>query len=317
MTLTASACKKIQRLRRAFSWDGSLRSQLRGSAKARSWSGFDFEEDFIHKPTRRTIRFSSIAAFCLFALASTRWNAGATARQEQQQPLANSSDTGAQKPLLTAEQIVTRLQERNRQREVALRKFHGTRVYRVHYDGVFGTREAEAVVNYSYTSPNQKEFVVVSQSGAKFIQNHVIKGLMDGEKEAATDEHRQRTALSAKNYNFTLAEPENAAEKFQYVLNVIPKHDDKYVYRGKIWVDSTDFSVTRIEAEPAKSPSFWVKKSEIRHRYEKIGDFWLPVENRTESVIRMGGHALLSIDYKDYELTETLPLDSNARVTGQ
>jgi hypothetical protein len=90
--------------------------------------------------------------------------------------------------------------------------------------------------------------------------------------------------------------------------DLIPKHDDKFLYRGKIWVDAKDFAVSRIEAEPAKSPSFWVKRSEVRHRYEKIGDFWLPAENKTESTMRMGGRALLSIEYKDYRFTETVPL---------
>lgn len=77
-----------------------------------------------------------------------------------------------------------RLQEKNRDRELALRKFQGTRIYRVHYVGVLGMRKAEAVVSYRYVSPNHKEFVVLSQSGSKFILSHVIHGLLEGEKEA-------------------------------------------------------------------------------------------------------------------------------------
>jgi hypothetical protein len=73
-------------------------------------------------------------------------------------------------------------------------------------------------------------------------------------------------------------------------------------------VDSNDFAVTRIEAEPARSPSMWIKKAEIKHKYEKVGDFWLPQENRTESLIRLGGRALLSIDYRDYKITEATSL---------
>lgn len=240
------------------------------------------------------------------------WNARLAVGQESTASLVQ----GERKPPLTVDEIVSRLQEKNHQWEVALRKFRGTRVYRVHYDGFFGTHEAEAVVSYSYSSPNHKEFVVQSQTGAKFILNHVIKGLMEGEKEAATDENRKRTALISRNYNFTLADAETALEKSQYVLNVIPKHDEKFLYRGKIWVDSEDFSVTRIEAEPAKSPSFWVKKSEVHHRYEKIGDFWLPAENKTESTMRMGGRALLSIEYKDYQFTETVPLQGSENAEG-
>jgi ribonuclease HI len=130
------------------------------------------------------------------------------------------------------------------------------------------------------------------------------------EKEAATDENRQRTAVSAKNYDFALAGFESSSEAGQYVLNVIPKTENKYLYRGKIWVDAKDFAITRIEAEPAKNPSFWIKKTEIKHKYQKVNNFWLPAENKTESWIRLGGSALLVIEYNNYKLTETGPLEA-------
>ena len=67
----------------------------------------------------------------------------------------------------------------------------------------------------------------------------------------------------------------------------------------------------RIEGEPAKNPSLWIKKTEVKHRYVKVNDFWLPAENHTESVIRLGGRAILSIEYKDYKITKASPLPGN------
>jgi len=52
-------------------------------------------------------------------------------------------------------------------------------------------------------------------------------------------------------------------DREDYVLNVVPKTGEKFLYRGKIWVDPKDFAVPRIEAEPAKNPSMWIKKTEI------------------------------------------------------
>jgi hypothetical protein len=221
---------------------------------------------------------------------------------------ASAPSDPAQRPALTAEEIVSHMEEKNREREAALRKFEGTRVYHVKYHGFFGSREAGMVVSVSYTSPNDKEFTIVSQQGSKFVIDHVLKGLLDGEKEAASGDNHQHTALDSRNYDFTLASVEASAEGPQYVLNVVPKIDNKFLYRGKIWVDAKDFAVTRIEAEPAKTPSFWIKKTEVKHRYEKVGDFWLPAENKTESWIRLGGHASLSIEYEDYKITESSPL---------
>jgi hypothetical protein len=221
----------------------------------------------------------------------------------------SAGSPAAQKPPLTVEQVVTRLEARNRERAAALRQFEGVRIYRMDYHGFFGHHEAEMVVNVD-ASPDNKNFKIVSEKGSKFIINHILKRLLESEKEATNDENRRRTALDTDNYDFTLAGFEGSSQGGLYILNVAPKTNNKYLYRGKIWVEARDFAVCRIEAEPAKNPSFWIKKSEINHKYSKVGDFWLPEENHTESWIRFGGHALLTIEYKDYRITEAAPLDA-------
>jgi hypothetical protein len=181
------------------------------------------------------------------------------------------------------------------------------------YRGFPSDRDAEMVVNVAYRAPNSKEFSVVSQTGSKFIIDRVFKKLLEGEQEAANDENRLNTALSQENYDFTFAGYESTSDGPEYVLNLLPKTKNKYLYRGKIWVDAKDFAVVRIEGEPAKNPSFWIKKTEVKHRYVKVGDFWLPSENHTESVIRLGGQAILSIEYKDYKITKAAPLHGPER----
>jgi hypothetical protein len=230
--------------------------------------------------------------------------AGITA-QKQAVP---SSDVVA-KPKLTSDEIVTRLQARNQAREMALRKLEGTRVYRLQYQGILGARSAEVVILYRFVSPNDKEFSVVSEKGSRFLIDHVIKGLLEAERESATNQNQERAALTTTNYNFTPADAGSSGNS-EYALHVSPKTDNKFLYRGKIWVDPTDFAVTRVEAEPARSPSFWVRNSKVCQQYEKIGDFWLPLENRTESSIRMGGRAVLSIEYKDYKFIQATPIES-------
>jgi outer membrane lipoprotein-sorting protein len=227
-----------------------------------------------------------------------------------------SPSYSAQSAPLTATQVAKKLQERNAQRAAALQEFHGTRVYRMQYRGFPSDRDAEMVVNVAYRAPNSKEFSIVSQTGSKFIIDHVFKKLLEGEQEAANDENRLNTALSTDNYDFTSAGSEDTPDGTEYVLNLLPKTKNKYLYRGKIWVDAKDFAVVRIEGEPARNPSFWIKKTEVKHRYIKVGDFWLPAENHTESVIRLGGQAILSIEYKDYKITKAAPMRGAERAHG-
>jgi outer membrane lipoprotein-sorting protein len=212
---------------------------------------------------------------------------------------------------LSVEQIVDRLQKNNAERAAALSQYEGTRVYRMEYRGFPSDRNAEMVVKVVYHAPNSKEFSVVSQTGSKFIIDHVFKKLLEGEQEASNEENRIHTALSAENYNFTSAGFETAPDGGRYVLNLFPKTKNKFLYRGKIWVDAKDFAVVQIQGEPSKNPSFWIKKTEVEHKYVKVGGFWLPAENHTESMIRIGGVAILSIEYKDYRITKAALLQES------
>ncbi len=199
-------------------------------------------------------------------------------------------------------QVVDNLVRRNEERFHSLVHSQSTRIYHLSYRGFPGSREADMTVEASYDSPSTKDFKIVSQSGSKIILDRVFKKLLESEKEAAQPEMRARTQLTCDNYNFALVGYEPSAN--QYVLQVNPKEKSKYVYRGKIWVDGNDFAVTRIEAEPAQNPSFWTKKSLIHHEYAKVQNSWLPVRNESVSSIRLGGRATLTIEYRNYHLTE-------------
>jgi hypothetical protein len=211
---------------------------------------------------------------------------------------------------LTAEQIAARLEDKNRERALALREFEGARIYNLEYRGLGGHKQAEMKVRMDFRAPATKNFTVLEQDGSKLIIDHVFKKLLQSEQDALSEENRRASALSSENYEFSLAGREECEGRDTYVLSVTPraKLRDKYLYQGRIWVSTTDFAVMRIEAAPAKNPSFWVKKTQIEHRYVKVGDFWLPERNRTESQIRFGGQAVLTIDYLDYRIVSASPL---------
>jgi hypothetical protein len=157
----------------------------------------------------------------------------------------------------------------------------------------------------TYDSPSTKNFKVISQTGSKLIVDRVFKRLLESEKEAAEPDMHARTLLNRDNYDITLIGFESSDKGSQYVLAVYPKTKSKYLYRGKVWVDGTDFAVTRIDAEPAQNPSFWTKKSEIHHEYVKVQDFWLPRRNESVSYIRLGGRATLTIEYDNYRVIDS------------
>lgn len=208
-------------------------------------------------------------------------------------------------PTMTADQVVQRLMEKNQERAAALQHYLGKRSYRLEYHGFPASAEATMDVEVNFDAPATKHFTVVSTTGSKMIQNRVFHKLLESEEQAGDGNNRTRTELGPDNYTFTLA----GTEGKNYVLNVEPKQESRFLYRGKIWVDSQDFAVTRIEAQPARNPSFWTTKSLIHHTYQKLDNgFYLPKENKTVTSVRLGGVATLTIEYQSYQVTAAKPV---------
>jgi hypothetical protein len=219
--------------------------------------------------------------------------------------------------VLSEEEIVRTMVRRNHERAEALGAFRGTRVYRLEYRGFPSSRNAEMVVDVKYQSPATKEFTIRSSTGSKLIIEKVFSKLLQSEKDALTKENQGGVALNNENYRFSLAGYEQTPTGSYYIFTVEPRTQNKLLYRGRIWVDSTDFAVARIDAAPAKNPSFWTKDTKIEHLYSKVGDFWLPASNRSTSTTRLGGHAVLTIEYTNYRVS-ALPvrIDANETIAG-
>jgi len=210
---------------------------------------------------------------------------------------------------LTPEQVVSNLVQRNLTRTQGLAAYQGTRTYHLEYQGFSGSRSANMVVDVRYESPGTKEFTIRSETGSKLLIERVFKKLLQIEKEALSDKNARHTALNRDNYKFAQVGFESTPTGAFYVLSVEPRTKNKFLYRGRIWVDAEDFAVVRLQGEPVKSLSFWTKDTKIEETYVKVGDFWFPASNRSTSSIRLGGRAYLTIDYKDYRTTTVPPLN--------
>jgi hypothetical protein len=236
----------------------------------------------------------------------------------RQMAAAQTSNTAAIEPraALSAEQVVDNLVQRNLERARSLGAYHATRVYRLDYRGFPSSRSAEMTVDVDYRSPATKEFSIRSQTGSHFLIEKVFQKMLQSEKDALTEENQARVALNRDNYRFTLSGSEKLATGWSYILSVEPRTSNKLLYRGRIWVDAEDFAVVRIDATPAKNPSFWTKETRIEQAYAKVGNFWLPISNRSTSAIRLGGRANFTIDYQDYQVTAVSPMGTPGKVTG-
>src|SRR5690242_20106908 len=82
-------------------------------------------------------------------------------------PLAVSVSVASAIPphhLLSTEEVVEQLVQRNLERARSLTAYEGTRVYRLEYHGFPSARSAEMIVHVKYRSPGTKEFTIKSET---------------------------------------------------------------------------------------------------------------------------------------------------------
>jgi len=85
-----------------------------------------------------------------------------------------------------------------------------------------------------------------------------------------------------------------------YIFAVAPRSPNPYLLRGKIWINDQDFAVERIEGEPVRRHSVFVRQTRFVHEFARFGEFWFPVRHHSETDLRLFGRAVLDIRYFDY-----------------
>jgi outer membrane lipoprotein-sorting protein len=203
---------------------------------------------------------------------------------------------------LTTTEVVERMVAMNQRRSEALRSYNVTRVY--HVENTKFNRKADLVARMTYYWPDEKKFTVLSESGSGVLRKFVLRRAMESEQEAAKKDVRRITDIHPNNYDFRLMGSEQDGGRQLYVLEATPKVNNKFSFRGRIWVDAQDFAVVRVEGQPAKNPSWWLKRVDIRQSYQKLGDFWLPLKNESVSQVRIFGRSSFIIQYKDYQILD-------------
>jgi hypothetical protein len=206
-------------------------------------------------------------------------------------------------------QILASMEHRNQIQREELKHYRAVRQYHVEYQGIT-TINAGMVVEINFDAASGKSFRIVSESGSRILAEKILKRAMDSEVEASKDS--AATALTPVNYRFQLQGSESIDGRPTYVLSVEPLKESKFLYRGKVWVDATDFAAVKIEASPAKNPSFLISHTLVQWTYAKTGNFWLPQRSHSEAKIRIGGAAVLTIDYGTYQINSDKPHSAGA-----
>ncbi len=170
---------------------------------------------------------------------------------------------------------------------------------------------SQVLAEVDYVPPSRKEFSIRKAEGSERGESIVRRVLQHEANMAKGSVHSD---FCTDNYDFALLGQETLNGRSSYVLQLKPKHQAIELLRGRAWVDAESFLVVRVEGEPAKNPSWWIKDLNIAIDYGRADGVWLPLATRATADLRLvGTHTLTSKDLEVHAASEDVKLSPARR----
>lgn len=191
--------------------------------------------------------------------------------------------------------ILARMAQARAENQAFLKPYTVTRLY-VLVGKDEHNQKSEVTAEVSFVPPNVKKYVIKQTEGSG-LGERIVRRMLDGETQIVKD--YGATDYTVANYGFALEREELLDGQRCYVIALSPKRKDKTLLRGNLWVDAATFRVRRMEADPAKSPSWWLKDPHVIFTYGDVDGMWLQTASEfTTSVRIFGRHTMTSRDVK-------------------
>jgi hypothetical protein len=189
--------------------------------------------------------------------------------------------------------IVERMAQARADNRAGFRPYVVTRDY-----ALFGkerlTAKSEVTAAVSFVPPNSKTYNILRRSGSG-LGERLVRRMLDGETEIVKE--YGSTDISPDNYDFYFAGEESVDARRCYVLQLTPKRKDKTLLRATVWVDASTYLLHRLEGEPAKSPSWWLRNARLTFFYGNVEGMWLQTASEYTTHVRIfGQHTMISRD---------------------
>ena len=165
----------------------------------------------------------------------------------------------------------------------------------------------EAVTEYAPETGFRYD--VTAEGGSGYIRSKVLRGVLEGEREAIARGETGRSSLGRANYTFQAAGVDQAG-----LANVLlsPRRQEGILVVGKMFLQPEDGRLVRVQGRLAKSPSFWIKNVEIVLSYDRIAGTVVPVALESNAQVRFVGLATLRMTYV-YSQIDGQPVAATSR----
>lgn len=205
--------------------------------------------------------------------------------------------------------LMTQAQTDNRTR---IRPYTVTRAYKL-FEGKYNDEVKSLVIaEITVESPDSKQYTVQDAEGSG-LGEKLVRRMLDSEMALAKD--FGSTSITSTNYEFLFAREDVLSGHRCYVLTMLPKRRSKSLLSGSVWVDSSTYLFRRIEGEPAKNPSWWLRDVRIVLLYGYASGMWLQTASEATANVRVLGPSSVRWQDVSYQMSDIFPAASLAFTT--
>ncbi len=216
-----------------------------------------------------------------------------------------SAQTGSTVP--TVETIIARMAQARAENRARLRPYVVTRDYQLKERH---TTKSQVIADVAFVPPDLKKYAIQQTKGTG-LGEKLVRRMLENEAEVAKD--YSSTDISPDNHDFRFLGEEDVSGQRRYLLELLPRRNDKHLLRGNIWVDASTYLLRCTEGEPAKTPSWWVRDIHIALLYGDAGGMWLQTSSEATANIRIfGRHTIISRDL-EYKISNSIAARASAR----
>jgi len=194
--------------------------------------------------------------------------------------------------------ILSRMEQAQAESHARMSAYSVTREYKFFGDDQQHAK-SQVLAKVDFAPPDQKNYTIEQSSGSGQGEK-ITRKVLDHEKKMMKGDNS--SALSRENYDFEYLRCEPINGRRAYVLQLLPKRNEKNLIKGVAWVDAETFHPLKVEGEPMKSPSWWVKSVKYSFTFGPVADMWLQTGMQAIANVRLlGQHTMIARDV-NYQL---------------
>jgi hypothetical protein len=161
---------------------------------------------------------------------------------------------------------------------------------------------AEMTVQTVYRQETGKSYTILSESGSEFIRNHVLRTVLDNEKNLNMPGIVEHSWFTSANYEMQLKPGgiQLLDGRECLTLAIHPKRKAANMFDGTLMVDAKDGSIVQLDGSATQSASIFTGAAQVMRHYVNVNGFSMATQARAVSDSFILGRTTVTIDYRDY-----------------